>query len=188
MKRGYTILEIVVVTTILLVIAAILYPVLAGTKTRAKEAVCISNVKQILTALELYANDNDGKYSWMPPADPVITKYMGGTALRCPVATPMPSRGYHDYSNLSAIHPELQTMMPDAFHSYEKCREIRGSDFPFVTDINHGTQKIQTETHRSIAIVGRANGSVTIVPYDPVGIFTGKIKAPCDRRGIDMNL
>lgn len=58
--KGFTLVEIIVVIAIAAVIAAILVPVYASGKTKAKETASISNMHQLYLALELYRQDADG--------------------------------------------------------------------------------------------------------------------------------
>ena len=56
--RGFTLIELLVVIAIIAILAAILFPVFAKARERAKMSTCISNVKQIATAIRMYADDN----------------------------------------------------------------------------------------------------------------------------------
>ncbi len=61
MKRSaFTLIELLVVIGIIAVIAAILFPVFARTRERARQSVCLSNERQLGAALLLYAQDSDG--------------------------------------------------------------------------------------------------------------------------------
>jgi prepilin-type N-terminal cleavage/methylation domain-containing protein len=57
--RGFTLIELLVVIAIIAILAAILFPVFARARERAKMSTCISNVKQIATAIRMYADDNE---------------------------------------------------------------------------------------------------------------------------------
>jgi prepilin-type N-terminal cleavage/methylation domain-containing protein/prepilin-type processing-associated H-X9-DG protein len=65
---AFTLIELLVVVAILAILAAMLIPALQGAKEKGKAAVCISNLRQIYTALALYAGDNNGS---IPPGTPV---------------------------------------------------------------------------------------------------------------------
>lgn len=60
MKRAFTLVEILIVLAIAAIITAILVPVFAASKTKAKETVSASNMKQIHMAIEMYRQDSDG--------------------------------------------------------------------------------------------------------------------------------
>jgi prepilin-type N-terminal cleavage/methylation domain-containing protein/prepilin-type processing-associated H-X9-DG protein len=59
MKKGFTLIELLVVIAIIAILAAILFPVFAQAKEAAKKTSCLSNDKQMATALFMYAGDND---------------------------------------------------------------------------------------------------------------------------------
>ena len=59
MKKAFTLIELLVVIAIIAILAAILFPVFAQAKEAAKKTACLSNDKQMATALFMYAGDND---------------------------------------------------------------------------------------------------------------------------------
>lgn len=63
-QRGFTLIELLVVIAIVAILAAILFPVLAQTRESARQTVCLSNMKQIGTAMRLYLSDYDE--TWFP--------------------------------------------------------------------------------------------------------------------------
>jgi len=60
-NRAFTLIELLVVIAIIAILAAILFPVFAGVRERAKAASCASNLKQIGTAFMLYVQKYDEK-------------------------------------------------------------------------------------------------------------------------------
>jgi prepilin-type N-terminal cleavage/methylation domain-containing protein len=58
--RGFTLVELLVVVAIIGVLAAILSPVFARAKTEAQKTVCMSDLRQLYTAIVQYAKDYDG--------------------------------------------------------------------------------------------------------------------------------
>ncbi len=60
MRKGFTLIELLVVIAIIAILAAILFPVFARAREKARQASCVSNCKQIMLAVLMYAEDYDG--------------------------------------------------------------------------------------------------------------------------------
>jgi len=58
-QRGFTLIELLVVIAIIAILAAILFPVFAQARESARAVSCISNLRQIGTAIHMYAQDYD---------------------------------------------------------------------------------------------------------------------------------
>src|SRR3954452_23795406 len=58
-RPGFTLIELLVVIAVIVILAGILFPVFAHARDAAKRANCISNLKQIALAHQMYVQDND---------------------------------------------------------------------------------------------------------------------------------
>ncbi len=59
---GFTLIELLVVIAIIAILAAILFPVFAQAREKARQTTCLSNTKQITLAMNMYAQDADETY------------------------------------------------------------------------------------------------------------------------------
>jgi len=75
MRRGFTLIELLVVIAIIAILAAILFPVFAKAREKARQTSCLSNIKEIGLAFLMYAQDYDEKMPagigyWTPYVTP----------------------------------------------------------------------------------------------------------------------
>ena len=64
-KKGFTLIELLVVIAIIAILAAILFPVFAQAREKARQTSCLSNCKQLGTALQLYVDDYEETFPCM---------------------------------------------------------------------------------------------------------------------------
>jgi prepilin-type N-terminal cleavage/methylation domain-containing protein/prepilin-type processing-associated H-X9-DG protein len=95
-SAAFTLIELLVVMAILGVLAALLLPALGRAKESGRAAACLSNLRQLGVALQLYVQDNNNRLPYMrdkslttsnelPSPDMVLSNYLGNLrVLRCP--------------------------------------------------------------------------------------------------------
>ena len=57
-QKAFTLIELLVVIAIIAILAAMLLPVLASAKDKAKRTECVNDLKQLYVGCTLYAGDN----------------------------------------------------------------------------------------------------------------------------------
>ncbi len=123
--RGFTLIELLVVIAIIAILAAVLFPVFASSRERSKAASCMSNLKQIALAHDMYMDDyNDiivplgiqvppppgamfpGSDTWWPDT---LNRYLAKSKkiIRCPSAKNPKSWG------IGMNHPNLGKWRPN---------------------------------------------------------------------------
>ncbi|MEN3001147.1 MAG: DUF1559 domain-containing protein [Armatimonadota bacterium] len=71
MQRGFTLIELLVVIAIIAILAAILFPVFAQAREKARQTQCTSNLRQLGLAHQMYLQDYD-EQMFARPSDPSI--------------------------------------------------------------------------------------------------------------------
>ncbi|MBD3293756.1 MAG: DUF1559 domain-containing protein [Armatimonadia bacterium] len=77
-RRGFTLIELLVVIAIIAILAAILFPVFARAREKARQASCLSNVKQMALGVLMYAQDYDEQWPYHYLLTSGTVQYPGG--------------------------------------------------------------------------------------------------------------
>ncbi|HAH86615.1 MAG TPA: hypothetical protein DCL60_04515 [Armatimonadetes bacterium] len=172
-RKGFTLIELLVVIAIIAILAAILFPVFAKAREKARQTTCSSNLKQISTAIQMYAQDWDGwiiilgHYNAPNGSWPYYySNYIGGKTgttggsmevFRCPS---FPLRSFNEFQgcygmNIASVAANVtqtpHTLVAHNGSSYAKYIEIysfsKQAEYPLIADtmqINSQSVKVQS--------------------------------------------
>ncbi len=139
-RRGFTLLELLVVIAIVAVLAGVALPVLSSTRESGRTAQCVGNLRQIFSALSLYAQDHTNhlpqRYSYLdatgqkigycevilPYVDPGRTPANSDLAKKLFTCPSQKTRNYpadpgygmnhfYDNASLGTVSPAAQTIL-----------------------------------------------------------------------------
>jgi prepilin-type N-terminal cleavage/methylation domain-containing protein/prepilin-type processing-associated H-X9-DG protein len=115
-RQAFTLIELLVVIAIIAILAAILFPVFARARAKARQTSCLSNTKQIVLAVDMYAQDCDETYpmAWMygPNLDDAVGKWYwviqpylkNSELLKCPDMRNVPRSGGYGWNALGSTY------------------------------------------------------------------------------------
>jgi len=167
-RMGFTLIELLVVITILGVLAALLFPVFLKARENANKTVCVSNLRQIGLALQMYQADDSGV---LPP--------MFGDASSIPVNERTGLDTLQPYEHDPALYhcPDRRGPIPES-HFLREDYQYRVQDLLQIQDKDGQPEAIVRPAPLSVLLydwhhtqgrdttysILRANGSVSYVP------------------------
>jgi prepilin-type N-terminal cleavage/methylation domain-containing protein/prepilin-type processing-associated H-X9-DG protein len=152
MRRGFTLIEILVVIAIIAILAAILFPVFSRARAKARQANCLSNLRQLGTAIEMYTTDYDERYPGAPNGNGGSGQY-GGWVWYAQFGQPGP--GYFDVTR-GGLYPYTKNAQ---IYSCPDDRSGSGCSYEL-----NGWLRWQ-----SIAIVPKPSETLLLIPEDDHG-------------------
>jgi len=98
-RKGFTLIELLVVIAIIAILAAILFPVFARAREKARQITCASNLKQMGLAFLMYNSDYDETFVTNPMWKTKLQPYIRNTQINyCPSRRSLPwyyGQGYN---------------------------------------------------------------------------------------------
>jgi len=196
MKRAFSLVELLVVVAIIVILAAILFPVFARVRENGRRSACQSNLKQIGMGLIQYSQDYDEilvadwygstpsvgpyatqplsayprvSYKWEDAAFPYVKNEQ---VFNCPSATGDAAVPYHYYKTLTAPQPDTQLGSYIIMHGYGP--DVAGKTPP----VSHPAYYIDPNTH----VVSRQLVSLSqaVVPSTTAWVLDGNGEFYCE--------
>jgi len=130
--RAFTLIELLVVIAIIAVLASLFLPVLGRAQRGARSTACLSNLRQIGLALDLYVHDNNNRLPSCAPLPSVNTNLPSLALVLAP------------YLKTKAIFqcPEDRTLFPTEQTSYEWSSFLNGASYDAPQDWSLATKAI----------------------------------------------
>jgi prepilin-type N-terminal cleavage/methylation domain-containing protein/prepilin-type processing-associated H-X9-DG protein len=153
-QRGFTLIELLVVIAIIAVLAAILFPVFAAAREKARQSACASNLHQIGFAFSLYAQEWDDSYPIVPffmalnyRGTNLMDRYLGNRAKGvwiCPDDDPKDMRPKNDFWGNDPDYWVSSYSENWQFFHFHGDQEEEGQDSPprTLASVAHPTQTI----------------------------------------------
>lgn len=116
--RGFTLIELLVVIAIIAILAAILFPVFAQAREKARQTMCLSNQRGLGTAFMLYVQDYDENFPPTDYDDPGIGRVTWPTLIepyiKAGVVKPVGSLEPKDQKKSIFVCPSIDAPVPDS--------------------------------------------------------------------------
>lgn len=111
-RRGFTLIEILIVVAVLAIILSIAIPNLVSSSSKSKRATCVANLKKIDSAIDLWAMENQisgGTVISEAQENTIYASYIKGSKPVCPL-------GGHYSTHSVGVNPQVTCSREDAGH------------------------------------------------------------------------
>ena len=145
-NKGFTLIELLVVIAIIAILAAILFPVFAQAREKARQTMCISNEKQMGLALMQYTQDADEKYpigQYQPAGSPDFFDWQNAIYPYVKNGTATGSGAVHNGQGGVWDCPSFPTPQADEYGINECLSNSYGSPSASLAQIDSPAERIQ---------------------------------------------
>jgi len=146
-KKGFTLVELLVVIAIIGTLSGIVLVSLGGAREKARDAVRQSDMRQIITAQEIYYSDNDAYFTNAGPTVPAISTYLQA------VSDPLSTQSYVWTNNTGALdctNNDYDASIDQWFCVYATLEEA-GTDTVYFVSTHLGSKKLDSAAVPSTA-------------------------------------
>ncbi len=148
-RTGFTLIELMVVISIITILAGMLLPVLSRAKGRARRIECTSNLRQVNMALQMYSGENEDEYparlsmnqSWIYKLQPY---YVDPKMIKCPADGWFTDRSFIINAFNDWFEINLTTAEYEQYKEWLWPRGMRSSAVPKPSDTISFGEKLRT--------------------------------------------
>ncbi len=166
-RSGFTLIELLVVIAIIAILAAILFPVFAKAREKARQTACLNNQRQIALAISMYCQDNNETF--LPATGGVwstkLSAYNEKSIYDCPTKTGKGTSTAPEYLYNAGLGGAARLGIPDPVTTF---LTVDGTDASGAYTLSPGTVEMR---HGNKATMSYADGHVDIVSVSPVIVF-----------------
>ena len=134
-KRGFTLIELLVVIAIIAILAAILFPVFAKAREKARTNSCLNNLRQLALAMMMYVQDHDESFPTAKEWNGELARQYGltGKVWDCPTSS----------KKCAATSPDYFFVAGCLLSEVALGDVTNPSDAPMLADFNGGEDRTQ---------------------------------------------
>jgi len=149
MRRGFTLIELLVVIAIIAILAAILFPVFARAREKARQTSCLSNLKQLGLGWQMYVQDYDER------------------AMTACYNTGNTCWDRRDFQRSAALMPYVKNQEIYFCPSVEKPTDATASTYNYNRTIGWAPVKLATISEASRTMLFSEGNGLRWMPYEP---------------------